>query len=92
MPKSAGRVPQVVEHLPSKSEALNSNPNTTQKIVIKVHKRKIYGKTMIQCTFPIKNIEYRIYEALCLLGETRYPNRKRRAKRIQQTHHKRGDI
>jgi hypothetical protein len=29
--KKAGRVDQVVEHLPSKCEALSSNPNTTIK-------------------------------------------------------------
>jgi hypothetical protein len=32
---------QVAERLPNKSEALNSNPNTTQKIKIKIRKIKV---------------------------------------------------
>jgi hypothetical protein len=36
----AGRVAQVVDCLPSKSEVLSSNPRTTRKIKIKIKKLK----------------------------------------------------
>jgi hypothetical protein len=50
------------------------------------------GKDVVQCTFLINFLECRIYEALGILGKTRYLNRKRTSKRIQKVHHKVGDI
>jgi hypothetical protein len=38
--KWTGGVAYVVEHLPSKHEALNSSPNTTKKNKIKMRTRK----------------------------------------------------
>jgi hypothetical protein len=41
--KRAGGVAQAAEHLPSKFEALNSNPNTTNKNILK--KKKMWGSS-----------------------------------------------
>jgi hypothetical protein len=56
---SAGKVAQVVEHLPSKLKALSSNPSTEKKkkIYIYIHMHVLCFKKQYFCTFDYKCIK-----------------------------------
>jgi hypothetical protein len=64
----AGGVVQVVEYLPSKCEALNSNPSTAKKKKKKERKKAQNGQVRSLQKKYLQKINF-IHETLCIRGD-----------------------